>query len=199
MPVNNNWRVEAGDFHYKAQDFRNSCFPACLQMALKNFGLIHEIQTGQPGRPIENEFNDFFTRTYHKNMDIVAPTRAVVEEFMLRVQHRHHILVEYIERITTLNQERIMGLIFGDESVAIIGAMASAFGHAAMIFNREGQVFVANPDPRVSPYCARVEDLVKIRFDYTGAPGPAGEYQLALFCEDVYCPMEYCYIVTPVM
>lgn len=198
MPVNNNWRVEAGNFHYKAQDFTNSCFPACLQMALENFGLIHGIQMGHPGRPIEEAFSTFFYQKYQGNMDTQPPTLDIVDDFMLNswFQGRNNIHVEILRELTAFNVDMIQDSILANENIAIIGTMRDQMGHATMIIKKQGQLFGVNPANLLQDFFAQIGDIGDIHFLGEQHPLPGQENRRVLDYLPLGFVMSYCYIVT---
>lgn len=149
MPNNNHWREEANNFLYKQQDFQNSCFSACLQMALVNFEIIEGIAVDSPGRPIEEIFNTFCLLKYNTNIDLEAPTIPMIDNFMLHSFYggRQRINVEIINPISMFNIGPISLQIEDYQNIAIIGAIEAGGAHATMIIKKEGELFAVDPQP----------------------------------------------------
>lgn len=78
MPQDHNWALRVPGFHFKRQDYTNSCFSACLQMALVNFDLLFP-----EGRTTEDEFNEYMLNSGHDNLDVDAPGRNSIMNFLL--------------------------------------------------------------------------------------------------------------------
>lgn len=197
MPQNNRWRNENDNFHYKVQDFRNSCFPACLQMALENFGIINGIEIGAQGRPIEEIFNSFCLQGYTINIDQDAPTIEMVNDFMFHsfYQGRNQIDVMRIEHIWNRELEDIRVLINNNIDIAVIGAIDVGGGHATMIIKKEGRLYAVNSQP-YDAGCAQIDIenvvpaiLLNGIMDGIQCDGPGANIRVM---------MNYCYVITRV-
>lgn len=200
MPQNNHWRNEIDNFHYKVQDFVNSCFPACLQMALENFDIIHGIEIGAQGRPIEEIFNGFCLQGYAINIDEEAPTIEMVNDFMFHTfyQGRNQINVMHIEHIGGQEFENIRELINNNIDIAVIGAINVGGGHATMIIKKDNVLYAVNPQP-FNQACAQIEIENVVAAVPLNDPNNPVE---GIMCngpgEEVGVIMNYCYIITRV-
>lgn len=193
MPINNIWRQLEGGFLYKPQDFQNSCFAACLQMALANFDLIGDIQVGKAGRPTEQSFYSFIYRKEGKNIDESDPTISMVNKFMTKEQFlgRNKIDIKIIDPMMEADIKYINKRIKTYTNIAIIGAIKVGGGHANMIIKIDDNLFGVNPIQE-GPYFVPINrDDVKIVIN------PDDDSYKTILCVPMSFYMEYIYIIAP--
>lgn len=144
MPQDHDWALRAPNFHFKPQDYVNSCFSACLQMAMANFGIIAPV-----GRPIEDQFNNYMTNDLQlNNLDVAAPTPAQVQNFILNTNFLgkdYLTLLNCVDNIDENAFKYIKQLFQLRRNIALIGAIRVGGGHATAIIKCKGFFVAINP------------------------------------------------------
>ncbi len=164
---NNNWQT-VGSFAYKMQDYSNSCFSACLQTALANLGSIESV-----GRVVEDDFNNYFSQISGKTLDQGAPGINEIQDYVLqstfcnsdnRIKE-----IKFVRKTTADNIEDTLNTIKSNFSVAVIGALDNAGGHATSIIKYDSLVY--HFDPRDENNTSRIElDSIAQILDTSGNP-----------------------------
>ncbi len=142
MPEDHNWNLRAPNFHFKPQDYRFSCFSACLQMAFVNFGLLPPRD-----RITEDEFNEYMLNQGFLNLDGEAPERDSINDFLLFANYtgRDHIAINIIEEINEEVANHIRHEMDRFSHCTIIGAVNDAHGHALALIKKDGIYYGVNP------------------------------------------------------
>lgn len=188
MPQDFNWVKYQPLFYYKPQAYTFSCFSACLQMALVNFGILAPV-----GRHIEDQFNNYMTDNLHQhNLDDAAPTLEQVQTFMLGpnfLGRERLTLLNYIENINDDAFETIQRLLQHQHNIALIGAIRDQGGHAVAIVKCKGFVVAINPGDFPDNYIViGLNDIVPYHLD---------GHIAAIGCEARgWAIMDYCYIIS---
>lgn len=202
MPDNNVWRREVNTLRYKAQDFENSCFPACLQMALENFYIIGPMPLGEPGRPIEDACWRFCRQNYNIDIAEKAPTIEAVLDFIGnghfpgRGMYDMHFIVEF----GVNDFQDIINRIQNNLNIAIIGAIKNQGGHATMILKKENVLYAVNPQPfQLEGSAAQIalENIVGINVRNAPQDAPPVGLQCVGPGNDIGVIMDYCFVITP--
>ena len=188
MPQDHNWALRAPGFYFKPQDYTNSCFPTCLQMALVNFGILAPVD-----RHIEDQFNNYMTIDLHENnLDDAPPILEQVETFMLDTDFlgkEHLTLLNYIENINDDAFGYIQRLFQHRHNIALIGAIRIEGGHAIAIIKCKG-FFVA-----ITP-ADFDENFVLTAFNDI-LPINENGHIVGILCNNVpWAIMDYCYIIS---
>lgn len=143
MPENNLWQyILPQHFHYKRQDYQNSCFSACLQIILANFNLI-----APNGRIIEDDFNNYVTEMGFPTLDEAPPALDIVDNYILARNYpgHDHIGVNLAEHIDNEIFHQIQENFGRFPNHAIIGAINDVGGHALALVKTNGRYYGINP------------------------------------------------------
>lgn len=188
MPQDHNWALKAPGFYFKPQDYTNSCFPTCLQMALVNFGILAPV-----GRHIEDQFNNYMTNDLHvNNLDDAPPTLEQVETFILDTNFlgkEHLTLLNYIENINDDAFEHIEQLFQHRHNIALIGAIRLGGGHATAIIKCKGFFVAINPSEFAGNYVLTAFNNIVPINDH--------DHIVGIDCNSTWWSnMDYCYIIS---
>lgn len=146
MPQDFNWEKHKPFFYYKPQAYTYSCFSACLQMALVNFGLI----SGKKHvRITEDEFNNFMIKNGFPDLDAAPPDIDVIDNFILLEEFTgyEYLSINIVEHITVENFQEIQHEIDYRGQIAIIGSIIPDAGHALAMIKCKGVCYGINPSP----------------------------------------------------
>lgn len=142
--LNEKWFIYCNPpFHYKAQEYENSCFPACLQMLLANFNLIE---------PKGNIIETLFQEQYNLDLQKEAP---ILEQCLSFIKERnypggeHIYFIKKTDDIKKDDHEYIQRLFEEQDDLAIIGAEKGT-SHATMIIKNNGIIYAVSPSFRES-------------------------------------------------
>lgn len=145
MPQDFDWRKYPPLFYYKPQAYLHSCFSACLQMALVNFGLI---PMKKHARITEDEFNNFMIKNDFPDLDTAPPNIDIIDNFLLLQGFTggERLSINIIEHITDENFQEIQKEIDFRGQIAIIGSIAGGIGgHANALVKCKGMCYGINP------------------------------------------------------
>lgn len=142
MPQDHNWALRAPSFNFKPQDYTNSCFSACLQMALVSFSLLPSL-----GRTTEDEFNEYMLHHDFPNLDAAAPNRDSIMNFLLieNFTGKERVGINIIDVINEEIFNHIRQEMNRFPHCAIIGALNDAGGHALALIKKDGSYYGVNP------------------------------------------------------
>lgn len=159
MPQDHNWVLKVPDFYFKPQDYTNSCFSACLQMALVSFDLLRP-----SGRTTEDEFNKYMQHHGFPDLDAAAPDRDSIMNFLLIEKFAGEESVD-IEIFNVINKEifdHIHQKMNPFPHWAIIGAVNDAGGHALALIKKDRSYYGVNPAGRIQDITVSLDNPIKL-------------------------------------
>ncbi len=138
---NNQW-LQDGDFKYKFQDYTYSCFSACVQTALANFGAI-----SASGRVIEDEFNQYYTVGLDRQSPAIDDINSYLAQCNWIANTNLHSIM--LPEISSQSLFQIMSAMIGAKEFTLIGAMNGS-GHAISIIKRGDKLYKFNPNKQAN-------------------------------------------------
>lgn len=111
-------------------------------MALVNFDLLFP-----EGRTTEDEFNEYMLNSGHGNLDVEAPGRDSIMNFLLveNFDGKEHVGINIIDVINEEIFNHIRQEMNRFPHCAIIGALNDVGGHALALIKRDGRYYGVDP------------------------------------------------------
>lgn len=187
MPNNHKWIKYKPFFFYKEQDYEFSCFSACLQMVLANFGFI---KAKKEERITEEEFNNYMIGMDLPNLDEEAPSLDFIDNFLLGnlFTGGNYLSRHMVGKIDVAAFERIIGEIRIRGNIAIIGSIIPGAGHALAIIKCKGQCYGVNPHGGEGSLQVIDENNIELRAD--------GRGNYAIYIPDIGA-INHCWMIYP--
>lgn len=189
MPENYDWVTYKPLFYYKPQAYEYSCFSACLQMALVNFGLIPQTKYG---RITEDEFNDFMIGLSLPNLDAKAPDIDLIDNFLLLKGYTggKYLSINLVNSMTEEDFLDIQHQIDYRGQIAIIGSIKGQAGHALALIKCKGVCYGIDPS-RFGIHCMSGVNIVLVEFQGNQA------IRIQRSDTDFLGAIDHCWIIHP--